>query len=318
MTGIFRVAVLVAVILSLSACETIDDPAADQTKATSNTALAPERIEPTIQLAEKAIKEGRYDDAQRLLERVLINQPQNLHAQLDMAELTFARGQFEPAQGMFEGLTVSPEIAAKAYQGMGLAMMLSDDQEGGYKALTTATDLDGSLWRAWNGLGYYYDLQADWVSAEGAYAKALLENPNSAFVYNNLGYSLIMQGRYQDAIESLSQALKLDPELATAQTNMRLALAWRGKYALATTGVTDTDKGKVYNNIGFVALMRRDYANAETYLLRAMEEDPTFNQTARKNLALLRNLQEIEKNEEVGEALPEALLPNPVPVNTAQ
>lgn len=298
---------ILVVALSLAACETIDGMIDEPSEPV--TTVSQEKLDHTLDLAQRAMDEGRYGDAQRLLERVLHDDPDNPEAKLSAAELTMARGNLENSAELFQQQTEDPAVSARAYQGLGLSLLLDDQRRKAHPALLTAVELDPTLWRAWNGLGFYYDLEADWPAAEQSYLRAIDINPDSSFVYNNLGYSLVMQGRYEEAINQLSQALSLEPNLETAQTNLRLALAWKGKYALATTGVTEEDKGKVYNNIGFVALMRRDYESAETYLLRAMEADASFNQTARKNLALLRNLQDI--NEDETEDPPAALLPSP-------
>ena len=78
------------------------------------------------------------------------------------------------------------------------------------------------------------------------------------------------------------------------QVNLRLALAWSGRYAHAMTGATDEDISKVLNNVGYVALLRGDFDNAEAYLLRAMEADPSFNKVAWRNLAYLRNIRDLK------------------------
>jgi Flp pilus assembly protein TadD len=54
---------------------------------------------------------------------------------------------------------------------------------------------------------------------------------------------------------------------------------------------------RILNNIGFIAVMRGDYDNAEAYLLRAMEADPRYNETAARNLTYLRQVRELAKAE---------------------
>ena len=121
-------------------------------------------------------------------------------------------------------------------------------------------------------------------------------------IYNNRGYSMMMQRRVKEAIEDLNQALRMDPDLEIAQENMRLALAWEGKYIHAMSGTPDRDMARVLNNVGFIALMRGDYQNAEAYLLRSMELDASYNETASRNLKYLKQIRELNKADSSGAA----------------
>ena len=158
-------------------------------------------------------------------------------------------------------------------------------------------DADPDLWRAWNALGSHYDSLGQWEAATESYDRALAANPNSEFVYNNRGYSKLMQSQWDEAVEDLSRAVLIDPDFELARSNLRLTLAWKGRYASAVSGASEKEMSSVLNNVGFVAILRGDYANAETYLLRAMEADSSYNETASKNLTYLKSMQKIDKDE---------------------
>ncbi len=72
-----------------------------------------------------------------------------------------------------------------------------------------------------------------------------------------------------------------------------LALAWKGRYVRAVAGATNTNRGRILYNIGLIAILRGDYVNADSYLLRAMEADPSFNEIASRNLAYLKHVKEL-------------------------
>ncbi len=106
-----------------------------------------------------------------------------------------------------------------------------------------------------------------------------------------------MQRRLEEAVTDFNRALRIDPEFEVARENLRLALAWQGKYVHAMAGAPDTDMARILNNVGFIALMRGDYGNAEAYLLRAMEVDPRYNAPAARNLTYLKQVRELAEAE---------------------
>jgi Flp pilus assembly protein TadD len=135
------------------------------------------------------------------------------------------------------------------------------------------------------------------VAAANSYNKAIEGNPDSIMIYNNRGFSMLMQKRLEEAVEDFNRVLRMDPEFDIARENLRLALAWQGKYVHAMAGAPVNDMPRILNNVGFIALMRGDYENAEAYLLRAMEVDPSYNETAARNLTYLRQVRELAKAE---------------------
>ena len=285
--------IVMTVMIAVAGCQT-DGDERPQTAAAATIEKADPRLN---DLAEKAIAQGRYDAAQRLLDRVLLADAEDIRARLLMAELHLATGLSEQAGREFDELADDPMAAARALQGKGIALMRLGDNAVAYDSLRRAVAIDPTQWRAWNALGYYHDSQRKWSEADESYENALAANPESALIYNNRGFSRLIRRRFDEAVEDLTKALELDPDLETARLNLRLVLAWRGRYGRAMLGVSKKETGKALNNIGFIALLRGDYSNAEAYFLRAMESDASFNTTAWRNLGYLKNLKEIETGE---------------------
>ena len=247
----------------------------------------------TIELAQTALAEERLKDAERLLDRILLTEPTNLEARLLRGELILAKGKPSQAMTVFSGLQDLPEVSARARQGLGISLLLTGAPQQAVENLKAAVDADPTLWRAWNALGSYHDTQGEWAEAIDAYGLALAERPNDAMILNNRGFSYFMQGRVTESVSDMERALRLQPDLRPAQVNLRLVHAWEGRYVRAMAGVSDEELPRVLNNIGYVAMMRGDLENAEAYLMRAMEADPTFNETAWENLARLRHMREL-------------------------
>lgn len=278
--------------LLLSACAATTREASQQT--------APEPVSPEIvAAAEQAIDQGRHGDAKLLLERVLLAEPNNLRARVAMAETQLAFGQLDAAAEAFEPLTKVPEVAARARQGRGIALLLKGQEQPALFLLEQAVEEEPDLWRAWNAIATLHDRSGSWQAASLAYDRAIEVRPDSAMLYNNRGFSHLLQRDHEAAIADFDAALQLDPKLEAARENLRLAFAWTGHYDQALVGVAQKDIGRAFNNIGFVALLRGDLPAAESYLLRSMEIDPKFNKVANKNLEYLRNLKAINAEKPV-------------------
>jgi len=248
------------------------------------------------------LSDSRHQDSRRLIQRVLLSEPENWEALLLLAELHLASGAPQLAEPAFESLIDKAGVGARALQGYGIALTLQDDLDRGVESLQRAVAQDSGLWRAWNALGYYHDSNQDWAAAGDSYDRALEGNPDSALIYNNRGFSRLMQRRLEEAVADFNRALRMDPEFEVARENLRLALAWQGKYAHALAGASNRDMARILNNVGFIALMRGDYGNAEAYLLRAMEADPRYNETAARNLTYLKQVRELAKAESESES----------------
>lgn len=281
---------MVCATLALGGCAGLGDSDEPKVAATSEaTKVSPEFLD----LARKALAENRLKDAERLVERVLLTEPNNLEARLLRGEVILASGRPNQAMSVFSGLQDLPEVSARARQGLGIALLLTGSPESAVDHLQAAVEADPKLWRAWNALGSYYDSEGAWADAIEVYDLALAEHPNDAMILNNRGFSYFMQGRLDEAIDDMERALRLDPELKPAQINLRLAHAWNGRYVRALAGVSDRDLPQMLNNIGYVAMVRGDLENAEAYLRRAMDLDPSFNDKAWANLARLRQMREL-------------------------
>ena len=282
---------------TLGACAvTPDAPTASETvSAAEPESLGEERIATILDLVGTAMREERHSDARELLERALLHEPRHERLRLANAELMLASGDLRPARDAFKHLEEEAESSAvqvNARQGQGLSAILLDRPEEARAKLNAAVAEDRGLWRAWNGLGVLADRDGDWREAETHYTTALDAAPGTPVLHNNRGYSRLLQGRTEAAIADFEAALEERPGFAAARENLRLAYAWKGRYAFATAGMSEREKGRVLNNIGYVALLRGDHRNAEAYLQQAMEADALFNQSAHKNMTYLKSLRE--------------------------
>ena len=240
----------------------------------------------------QALDERRYVDAGELLEKANLANLKSPELTSLRGELLLARGAFPQALATFKTVETDPVERPRALEGEGLALSLTGKSDQALAALTQATNLDKTLWRAWNGLGREYDMRSEWKKSQAAYAAALAApGVNAAIVLNNRGYSHLLQHQNTEASTDFVAALGKDPALAAARTNLRITLAMEGQYTRASvTGVGD-DRAAVLNNVGLAAAIRGDYIEANKLLGEAIEAKGQFYARASDNLQLSKELQ---------------------------
>lgn len=240
----------------------------------------------------QALDEERNVDAATLLDQANIMGIKSPALIALKGELLLARGEFADALAIFQTVPkAAGQASAVVLQGEGIALSKLGKSDEALADLKQATDLDKSLWRAWNALGCEYDMRRDWANAQAAYEAALVApGVKVAIVLNNRGYSWLLQHRAKAAAESFLAALQKDPGLAAARTNLRIALAWQGAYDRATTVGAGDDRATVLNNVGVAAAVHGDYAEAEKYLGQAMAARGQFYGRASENLQMTRGL----------------------------
>lgn len=244
-----------------------------------------------LALPEASLDSGRYDDALRQYQAILASDPDNRQAKLGIAEVQLATNNNRTAADLFTELAQDPDLKARALQGKGLALMKLGQREAAQKALADAVAADKTLWRAWSALGALYDGVQAWDKADAAYHEALGIVPDSAVVENNYGFSLMLRKDFPAAVAAFQKALKANPMLDAAKMNLRLALAMQGHYEEAASGVQGKDAPAALNNVGFAAMLRGDYKQAEMYLVQALDASPSEYAAASKNLQHLKALE---------------------------
>ncbi|MEH6548198.1 MAG: tetratricopeptide repeat protein [Sneathiella sp.] len=253
--------------------------------------LDPEQVEQqakqALESANIAFQAKYFAEAETLFHNALKLQPDNVEARYGIGELYLATNRASQSISVYSGLFLDEGLSARAWQGSGLAYLAVRDLAQARIQLAKAIELDETLWRAWNGLGIVHDARHKFADAEVAYQKAILLNPNSSAVYNNLGMSYMAQKLYAKAEKQFVMALKINPGLKIAETNLRFSLAWQGEYLHALSGMKEKHWAEALNNVGYIALQRKDLVNAEAYFIRAIELSPSYHKAAHKNLRIL-------------------------------
>ncbi len=239
----------------------------------------------------QALDERRYVDAGDLLDQAAQAKVNGPDLTCLRGELLLSLGRFSEALAVYRSVEGEATTKALMLQGEGLSLSLLDRSEEALPLLQSATQLDKSLWRAWNGLGREYDIRRDWSKALAAYTAALAApGVNAAMVLNNRGYSHLLQRQLDLASADFVDALGKDPALSAARTNLRITLAMKGAYVRAATTGAGDDRAAVLNNVGLAAAMRGDYLQAEKLLNEAMAAKGKYYARAAENLQLSHDL----------------------------
>jgi Flp pilus assembly protein TadD len=241
--------------------------------------------------ADRKLTAYKYAEAETAYQAILAKNPDDNGARLGLAESRLGTHELDSARTDFIALSGVKGYEARALQGVGLAEMRKGNVGTAITAFNNALSHDPTLWRAWNGLAQASDLSKNWQASATAYAQALKYAPDGSLVHNNMGVSLLAQARYDEALKEFEGVLKSNPNLATARTNRQIALALLQRYPDALDAVPPGDKARALNNIGYVAMLKGDYDNAEKFFSEAVQENPE-NKAAQENLELVHKMKE--------------------------
>jgi Flp pilus assembly protein TadD len=246
--------------------------------------------EALLTAAEADIAARRFQLASQRLARLDAAMGETPRVQYAMAEVLLGLDRPHEALVRYQAVENDPAHQSLAWQGIGLSLLAMGDVAQATTQLEQAVAADPKLWRAWTGLGRAHDEQKRWTDAANAYDSALAASPGSAVILNNKGMSLLLQHRYPEAASAFEAALASDPAMETARSNLRIALAWQDRYDEALAGLQSAERADALNNIGYVAMLRGQYPQAQQFFTQAMESSPTYHHSAAKNLEALKLL----------------------------
>ena len=255
-----------------------------------------EIISNQLDQAQLLLASEQYEQAYTLFREILVADPENSAAILGIAEIQLVVGNFDHARSGFKLVSASTEHRPQGLQGMGIALLADEKYDMAAEVLQQAVREDPTLWRAWTALGQIFDFRRDWENARRSHDAAVAANDRSMIVHNNRGISFLLQGLYSDAASAFTHALTISPDMKNseiARANLRIALAWQGQYMEALSGLRNNEIPVALNNIGYIAMLRGDYEEAEAYLTRAVDKNPRFYHIAAQNLKRLKNQREL-------------------------
>lgn len=283
-TAPWRALLLIAAAGALAGCAsapTLKDPAAEAAIAFSSAAAARDA-------AVEALVAGRTADALGLyLEAVQID-PQDAESFYQIGVIQERMGdKARAARSYAKAVELAPEHAA-ALEALGFAYFDADEIELAEAMLKRAVAANVFRARAHDLLGIIADSREDYGAAAVHYTASLDAAPSAA-TFNNRGYSRYLSGDPAGAERDFLAALAIDSGYERAQRNLGLAYARQGMYEQALGALGKTASPHVAaNDVGYIAMLRGDYAMAERLFAEALRLSPRFYPTAAENLEELR------------------------------
>ncbi len=277
----------------LNACVTVpvDDSANQSSEASLLTRLeemSPDDIEAA---GDQAWRDGELERAVFIYMQSL-SQEEDAGVWLKVGRLHHHSGQTVAAWQAFERAIELDPKNADAHEQLGMLYVGSKQKELAVRHLEEAARLDPTRWRARNALGVLADAGGDYQRAIGHYEAALEQHPQSAMLLTNLGYSHYLTGDLDEAERLFLVAIGLDQNYEPAIANLGLVRARRGEYDSAVEVLQNImDRAKALNDVGYIAFVNDDIAEAERLLGDAVRASPTYYETAYENLERVQDAQ---------------------------
>ncbi|MGR9086413.1 MAG: tetratricopeptide repeat protein [Gammaproteobacteria bacterium] len=241
--------------------------------------------------AEAIYQQGKSENALFYYIKTLQFNQNNIKAMERIAAIHIRSKHPELAVKVYKDLLVIDGNNVSANEFMGLHYLDNGQRGKAKQHLAKVVKYGKNSWRAHNGLGVIADLEHNSDEAIAHYEAALEIDPANPMLLNNLGYSHYLSGNPVKAKMLYTQALNYDGKYKRAIHNLALIEIRNGHFTTATAlfnrimPVHDS-----YNNVGYICMVNGQYAAAEEYFRRAIDESPVYFPKAQDNLKTLMSL----------------------------
>lgn len=239
--------------------------------------------------AEQAARFGDHARAISSWQSLLQKNPDDPVALRGLGDVYLAAGAAGLALPVFEKVLSRDAADVDAQEGRGLALLALGRMETAREQLASVLAVSRQRWRSLNGMGLLLDMQGQAEAAQQHYRDAMALQPGHPLILNNMGYSRMMAQDYKAAEDFFREGLRSAPDGAYLHANFVLAIAWQGAYERALVeAVKRQPREEALNNIGYIALLKKDYRTAISYFHQAIDTSPRWYPRAAANLERAR------------------------------
>ena len=198
---------------------------------------ATKRIEITVDeavaFAVDWMKQGRFNDADRICRALLDLEPDNAAALHYSGILAHKRGDNAEALALIGRSLERRPDQPDWYSNLGIVLQNNGQFEAAMVAFDRAIALDPGHANAHNNLGVLQKVYGRLDEAEASYRAAIAADPNHPDVYHNLAVVLDLTGRLQEALEAHCRHITLRPKQSDAHRYLALAYSTLGEHEKA-------------------------------------------------------------------------------------
>jgi predicted O-linked N-acetylglucosamine transferase (SPINDLY family) len=237
-----------------------------------------------LQMFQRAVllhDQGRFQEAERLYQTVLIGDDHHFPTLCRFGLLRLQQRRFADAERLFRLAVKVDKRSADAHQLLGSALTGLDRLAEAVRSYEKAIAIQPNFAEAYNNLGYALQGLGRLEEAMQRYEKALAIRPQYPEANNNLGNVLHLLDRSEEAILRYKSALEINPNYAEAYWNLGAALRALGRLTDAVSSYEKAiairpDYYQAHNSLGntLVSLGRLEEAIAQYE--KAVSIEPTY------------------------------------------
>ena len=187
----------------------------------------------TLQQGITALKEGKFQEAERLYCEILQTHPTHPYANHNLGTTLYTLGRLKEAEASYKkAIALKPDYT-EAYYNLGITLQKLhrlEDAEASYKK---AIALKPDFAIAHNNLGNTLKDLGRLNEAEAIYKKTIALKPDYAAAHNNLGITLKKLHKLEEAEASYKKAIALKPDYKAALLNRGQILVEKREFELS-------------------------------------------------------------------------------------
>ena len=178
---------------------------------------------------------GRWEEAKKHLQQVIVAEPQNASAHYDLGRSEQMLGEFEQAKSSLEQATALDASMYAAYYRLGSVAAAMAQPKDADRHFRKSIEINPRFVKAFAKLGLLY-LNHDYAElADAVLDQGIAIDETEAELFALKGLAAQQQGNYAEAIDNLKQALEMKPQLYETLFNLGMAYAAYGKLDEAKT-----------------------------------------------------------------------------------
>ena len=227
-----------------------------------------------------ALRQADHERAVALIEKALLNGPQNISFQINLSEAYGGLGDYDKAVSTLrQALQVEPD-RAEAHCSLGNALLGMEQPENALASYARAIELNAQLAPAYYNMGNAHFALGDFDSAIAAYRKAAEIRPEFSDAHFNLGNALSAKDELLAAVNAYEAALGTEPKFAKCWYNLGNALRKLGRLETARRSYEkaveyDASLTAAHVHLGTIAKLQGRLTAALKELDLCIERDPS-------------------------------------------